>query len=161
MGERYVREIFDDDLHMADSSDGDGSHRGLQYDDDNNLKSHAKYYDVDEREIYDELREKYEDEDAAYIPEIDIEEFQRKAEALFAVGAIAAGVIHYVSPYVKEWMHETAIPGVTTAFKQLRGKFKGKGESREVDIVEISLDASERLRRSIAPASTSRHWMTA
>lgn len=40
-------------------------------------------------------------------------------------------------------MKEVAIPGVKTAFKQLKEKFKVKGESREVDIVEVSLDASE------------------
>lgn len=68
---------------------------------------------------------------------------QKKAKTLFAIGAIAAGVIHYVSPYVKDWMKEVAIPGVKTAFKQLKEKFKVKGESREVDIVEVSLDASE------------------
>lgn len=141
MGERYVREVYDDDLHLADSTDDDGSHRSLQYDDDNKLKSHAKYYDVDEKELYDELREKYEDSDAEYIPEIDIEELQKKAETLFAIGAIAAGVIHYVSPYVKDWVKETAIPGVKTAFRSVKGKFK-RNQQDDEEVVEISLDVN-------------------
>lgn len=137
MGERYVREVFDDDLHMADSSDGDGSHRGLEYDDGNHLKGHAKYYEVDDREMYEDLKEKYGDEQ-----NIDIEAIQRKAEALFAVGAIVAGVVHYASPYVKEWMKETAIPGVKTAFMGIKEKLSGKQDGEQAEIVKVSLDVT-------------------
>ena len=149
MGERYVREVYDDDLHMADSAEKDGSHRALEYDDDNNLKGHAKYYEVDEKELYDELREKFKDDDARYIPKIDFEDLGRKLQ----IGAFVAGVIHYASPYIKEWMKETAIPGVKTVFKTAKGKIqKKKNQNKTENIVEITLDVSTNNCRAIASA---------
>ena len=51
MAERYVREVTRDDTHLADVKGTPGAHRGLEYDDDNNLVAHAEYYPVDEEVI--------------------------------------------------------------------------------------------------------------
>lgn len=56
MAERYVREVTRDDTHLADVKGTPGAHRGLEYDDDNNLVAHAEYYPVDEEDLYEELR---------------------------------------------------------------------------------------------------------
>lgn len=137
MGERYVREVYDDDLHMGGSRDGDGSHRGLQYDDDNHLKGHAKYYEDDERDIYENLKEKYETEsdEYEYDYEFDAEAFQKKVEIAEIVVAIAVAV----SPYVKDWFVETAIPGVKGLFRGIKEKFtKKKDKVEEAEIIEVT-----------------------
>lgn len=148
MGERYVREVYDDDLHMGDSSDGDGSHRGLEFDDDNNLKGQAKYYEVDEKELYDELKEKYNEDDTEYIPEIDFEGLERKLQ----VGAFVAGFLREFGPEIKEWVKETAIPGVKTVFRTAKRKLK-KNKLDAVEItVETTLDVTTDNCRTIANA---------
>ena len=53
MAERYVREVTRDDTHLADVKGTPGAHRGLEYDDDNNLVAHAEYYPVDEEDLYE------------------------------------------------------------------------------------------------------------
>ena len=59
MAKRLFEVEYDDDLHMADAADDPDYKRGLLYDDDGNLKAHAKMREISE----DELRDRYAERD--------------------------------------------------------------------------------------------------
>lgn len=141
MAEKIMRVSYSDEGHLAQAKDNPGSQRALVYNDDNNLIEHAELTEISEEELRERYSETSETDYEDY--ELDAEDFQRKIETYLAIGTIVAGIVHYASPYVKEWMQETAVPGVKTAFKKLKEKFKSKNESQEIDIVEVSLDVSE------------------
>ena len=91
MAERYVREVTRGDTHLADVKGTPGAHRGLEYDDDNNLVAHAEYYPVDEEDLYEELRKKYGKGTDDYEFELDEERLQEK----FEIGMVVAlSLIH-------------------------------------------------------------------
>lgn len=149
MAERLVREVTRDDTHLADAKSSPGAHRGLEYDDDNNLVAHAEYYQVDEEELYEQLKEKYDrssDDDYEY--EADVDELQKK----FEFGAAIAGAAVVLAPYMMDWMRETALPWmresalprVKTTVRRLRDKIGGKRKISETDFVPVALDVSER-----------------
>ena len=148
MAERYVREVTRDDTHLADVKGTPGAHRGLEYDDDNNLVAHAEYYTVDEEDLYEELRKKYGKGTDDYEFELDEERLQEK----FEIGMVVAGVVVVLAPYVKDWMRGTALPwmrdtawpGVKSAVGRLREKARGKREICEADSIPVTLDVSER-----------------
>ena len=148
MAERYVREVTRDDTHLADAKGSPGAHRGLEYDDDNNLVAHAEYYQIDEEELYEQLKEKYDRSSDDYEYEVDVEELQKK----FEIGAAIAGVAVVLAPYMMDWMRETALPWmreaalprVKTAVRRLKDKIGGKREISETDFVPVALDVSER-----------------
>lgn len=134
--------------HLADAKGSPGAHRGLEYDDDNNLVAHAEYYPVDEGDLYEELREKYGKgtDDCEF--EFDEERLQEK----FEIGMVIAGVVIVLAPYVKDWMRgaalpwmrDTAWPGAKSVVGRLREKARGKREICEADSIPVTLDVSER-----------------
>ena len=67
MAKKLYEVEYDDDLHMADATDDSNYKRGLLYDDDGNLKAHAKMREVDEGELLDRYAERDQyDYDYAY-----------------------------------------------------------------------------------------------
>ena len=149
MAERYVREVTRDDTHLADAKGTLGAHRGLEYDDGNNLVAHAEYYPIDEEELYEQLKEKYgKSSDGDYEYEVDVEELQKKFERGAAIAGIAVALAPYVMDWMSEtalpWMRETALPRAKTAVRRLRDKIGGKREISETDFVPVALDVSER-----------------
>lgn len=135
MRERYVREVYREDTHFAESSDGDGSHRSLEYDDENNLVTHAKYYEEDEREIYEKLKEKYDSDENEL--EIDVAAIQQSIE----IGAIIATIAITVSPYIKDWFVDTALPGIKTFARGIKKKVQSKRNKQDTtEEIEIAFE---------------------
>lgn len=148
MAERYVREVTRDDTHLANAKGSLGAHRGLEYDDDNNLVGHAEYYPVDEEELYEQLKEKFDKSSDDYEYDMDVEELQKKIER----GAAIAGIVVVLAPYMMDWMRETALPWMRetalprakAAVRHLKENVRGKREICETDSILATLDASER-----------------
>lgn len=146
MPERYVREVYRDDTHFTESSDGDGSHRSLEYDDNNNLVTHAKYYEEDEREIYEKLREKY--ENASNEHEINVATIQQAME----IGAILAPIVITATPYIKDWFARTALPGIRTFARSVKEKVRSKRVEKKVE-EEIEITFEIKPENSLALAN--------
>lgn len=127
---------YDDDLHMADASDDPDYKRGLLYDDDGNLKAHAKMREVDEDELRDRYAERdqydydydyaydgHEHRDVELTPEQ--EELAQIAGEALAVMLIA--LVATASPHVQHWWEKTAEPGIKGFFGGIAGFFKNIG----------------------------------
>lgn len=136
---------YDDNLHMADAADDPDYKRGLLYDDDGNLKAHAKMREVDE----DELRDRYAERDQYdYDYEYDYErreveltpEQQELAQlAGEALAAMLISLIAAASPHVRHWWETTAVPGIKGFFGNIAGFFKGIGKKPRNKQVERPL----------------------
>lgn len=146
MRERYVREVYRDDTHFTESSDGDGSHRSLEYDDDNNLVTHAKYFEEDEREIYEKLREKYGNDGNDH--EIDVAAIQQAME----IGAILAPIVITVTPYIKDWFVDTAVPGIKAFARGVKERVRSRRSEKEPE-EEIEVTFEVKPESSLALAN--------
>ena len=156
---RKIYEVeYDDDLHMADAADNPGYKRGLLYDDDGNLKAHAKMREVDE----DELRERYseqdaysyehdyssiyddEDDDDEYEPLLSEEDIELLAAIGTLLGSFAVAVAKAAAPHVKSWWENTALPGLRDAAGNVAEFFTGDERHKEPKL-EVSRETALRL----------------
>lgn len=124
---------FDDDLHLADAANDPGYKRGLLYDDDGNLKSHAKMREVDEDELRDRFAERdtY-DYDYDYDSEREDSELTPEQQELARLaGEFLAGMlitfIAVATPHVQHWWEVTAAPGISGFFGGIADFFRGIG----------------------------------
>lgn len=140
MAKKLYEVEYDDNLHMADAADDPDYKRGLLYDDDGNLKAHAKMREVDE----DELRDRYAERDQ-YDYEYDYErreveltpEQQELAQlAGEALAAMLISLIAAASPHVQHWWETAAVPGVKGFFGNIASFFKGIGKKSKNKQVE-------------------------
>ena len=142
--EKKLYEVeYDDNLHMADAADDPDYKRGLLYDDDGNLKAHAKMREVDE----DELRDRYAERDQ-YDFDYDYNDYERREVELTpeqqelaqlageALAAMLLSLIAAASPHVQHWWETTAVPGIKGFFGNIASFFKGIGKKPKNKQVE-------------------------
>lgn len=121
-----VKKIFeveyDDNLHLADASGDSAYKRGLLYDDDGNLKEHAKMREINEDELYDRGSPdgcRCQDNSCGYslAGEGDASGLtEEDVKALVELGALIAGAVIVAAPHVKRWWSETAAPHLLDFF---------------------------------------------
>ena len=143
MAKKLFEVEYDDDLHMADAADDPDYKRGLLYDDDGNLKAHAKMREVDEDELRDRYAERDQyDYDYAYDnyerSEVELTPEQQELAQLAgeALAAMLLALIAAASPHVRHWWETTAVPGVKGFFGGIAGFFKNIGKKPESKQVE-------------------------
>lgn len=143
MAKKLFEVEYDDDLHMADAADDPDYKRGLLYDDDGNLKAHAKMREVDEDELRDRYAERDQyDYDYAYDDyehsEVELTPEQQELAQLAgeALAAMLLTLIAAASPHVRHWWETTAVPGVKGFFGGIAGFFKNIGKKPESKQVE-------------------------
>ena len=158
MAKKIYEVEYDDDLHMADASDDPDYKRGLLYDDDGNLKAHAKMREVDEDELRDRYaeRDQYDyDYDYAYDDherkdvELTPEQEELAQIAGEALAAMLIALIAAASPHVQHWWERTAVPGIKGFFGGIAGFFKSIGRkpaSKKVERKEALQIAEASLR---------------
>lgn len=138
MAKKLYEVEYDDNLHMADAADDPEYKRGLLYDDDGNLRAHAKMREVDEDELRDRYAERdqydfdyeyddYEQRDVELTPEQQ-ELAQLAGESL---AAMLLTLIAAASPHVQHWWETTAVPGIKGFFGGIVDFFKGIGKKPE------------------------------
>ncbi|WP_165172816.1 hypothetical protein [Adlercreutzia sp. ZJ242] len=155
MAKKLYEVEYDDNLHMADAADDPEYKRGLLYDDDGNLKAHAKMREVDE----DELRDRYAEREQ-YDYSYDYDDYERRKVELTpeqqelaqlageALAAMLIALIAAASPHIQHWWEKTAVPGIKEFFGGIGDFFKGIGRkpkskqverSKALQLVEASL----------------------
>ena len=132
---RKIYEVeYDDSLHMADAAGDPDYKRGLLYDDDGNLKAHAKMREVDEDELRDRYAERDQyDYDYAYEyherREVELTPEQEELAQIAgeALADMLIALIAAASPHVQHWWEKTAMPGIKGFFGGIAGFFKSIG----------------------------------
>lgn len=143
MAKKLYEVEYDDDLHMADATDDSNYKRGLLYDDDGNLKAHAKMREVDEGELLDRYAERDQyDYDYAYDDcerrEVELIPEQQELAQLAgeALAAMLIALIADASPHVQHWWETAAVPGIKGFFGGIADFFKGIGKKPKNKQVE-------------------------
>jgi hypothetical protein len=128
---RKIYEVeYDDNLHMADAKDDPDAKRAMLFDDDNNLKGHAKLHEIDE----DDLRDRFASSLTA--EEGFVDHAHRSSEcvgqandetvaALIGLGTAAIAIFVVSSaPHVRNWWEKTAAPGFDAIIQRVSEGFK-------------------------------------
>lgn len=132
MARKLYEVEYDDNLHMADAADDPDYKRGLLYDDDGNLKAHAKMREVDEDELRDRYAERDQygyDYDYSECEEVELTPEQQELAQLAgeALAAMLITLIAAATPHVQRWWGETALPSIKGFFGDIADFFKGAG----------------------------------
>lgn len=141
MAKKLYEVEYDDNLHMANAADDPNYKRGLLYDDDGNLKAHAKMREVDEDELRDRYAERdehdYDYDDSEHREAERTPEQQELAQlAGEALAAMLMSLIVATSPVVQHWWETTAMPRIKGFFGNIAGFFKGIGKKPENKQIE-------------------------
>lgn len=146
MAKRLFEVEYDDDLHMADAADDPDYKRGLLYDDDGNLKAHAKMREISEDELRDRYAERDQyDYDYAYDGhernEVELTPEQQELAQLAGevLAAMLLTLIAAASPHVRHWWEATAVPGLKGFFGGIAGFLKNIGKKPENKQVERAM----------------------
>lgn len=143
MAKKLYEVEYDDDLHLADAADDPNYKRGLLYDDDGNLKAHAKMREVDEDELRDRYAERNQydyDYDDYKRSEVELTPEQQELAQLAgeALAAMLIALISAASPHVRHWWETTAMPNIKGSFDSIAGFFKGFGKKPKIEQVDCT-----------------------
>lgn len=136
MTKKFYEVEYDDNLHLADASDDPNYKRGLLYDDEGNLKTHAKMREVDENELRDRYGEQGQfDYDFDYHNHKEAELTPEQQEAARLAGEVLAAalitLIAVATPRVQRWWEKTATPKIKGIFGKVAEFFRSISRKRK------------------------------